>query len=320
MGKATATLWIALTTLLAAGCGSDEPPRSEATGAPSLTAANGLTIDTEPTAVLAPKDETSASNLAAELHDGTEEAAQVGRLAGAQSQVQTASAGERLATAQSGLDARAVALAATRTFAYTCAQFLGAAASGTVLYTYPDTAPTAGWKSSVTLKDCSYAFGGRAYTVNGTMLYEYLRYVNGSDFGFLGSTPDLLVATSVDGQPATTVRYVLSHTFDIHDNVITTSYATSTAVLKDLRVVASGSLVVVNVLSVVHSKEAGGIVRVRLRDWKYDLSTNRSVSGRAVITGANNTRAEIVASTTGYTVTYTDSAGKTTVYTLRYAG
>lgn len=318
MGKAIAALWIALTALLCAGCGSDEP-RDEPTGAPSLTAANGLTIDTEPTAELVPTDETAASNLAAEIHAGTEEAVQVGQLAGANSQLPApSSSGEKVATARSGQDARAIAMATTRTFSYACAQFLGAAASGTLLYTYPDTPPTAGWKSSFTFKDCAYTSGSRAYTVNGSVLYEYLRYVNGSDFGFLGSTQDLLVATTVDGKQVSNLKYILSHTFDIHNSVITTSYATSTAVLKDLRVVASGNQVVVNAVSVVQSKEVRGIVRIRLRDWRYDLSTNRSVSGRAVITGAKNTRAEIVASTTGYTVTYTDSAGKTTVYTFKY--
>jgi hypothetical protein len=319
MGKATAALWIVLTALLCAGCGSDEPPDSQPTGAPSLTAANGLTIDSEPTAELLATDETAAGNLAAEIDGGTDEAAQVARLAGAHSQVQTASAGERVVTMQSSLDSRAVAMATTRAFRYTCAQFLGAAATGTVLYTYPDTAPTVGWKSSLRFDDCSYAFGRRAYTVSGTMLYEYLRYVSGSDFGFLGSTKDLRLITSVDGQVVSSLLYVLSHAFDIHNNVITTSYATSTAVLKDLRVVPSGNQVVVNVVSVIESKEAGGVIRVRLSDWRYDLSTNRSVSGRALITGAKGTRVEILASITGYKVTYTDSAGKTTVYTLRYA-
>lgn len=318
MKKATAALWVALMALVTAGCGSDEP-RNEQPAPYSPMAANGLTIDSEPTAELAATDETAASNLAAEIDEGTEQAAHVGRISGAQSQVQAASKGERVVTAQSTLDSHVVAMA-TRivTTTYQCAQFLGAGGSGTVAYTYPETVPTAGWKSSITFKDCSYSFGARAYTVNGALVYEYLRYVSGSDFGFVGNTQDLLLSTSLNGNPVSTVRYVLTHAFDIHNGVITTSYATSNGVIKDLSVVPSGNLLVVNVYAVVDMREARGAVRVRLRDWKYDLSTARAVGGRAIITGANNTRAEVVASPTGYTVTYTDGAGRTKVFSFTY--
>jgi hypothetical protein len=313
MSKTTAALWLALMALFTAGCGSDEQS-SEPITPYTLTADNGLTSESEPTAELAATDATAASNLAGEVFQGTEEAAQVGQLTGAQGEVQPASAGERT-TAQSALDTRAMA---TRSITYTCAQFLGAGASGTILYSFPDTAPTAGWESSLTLKDCSYSFGTRAYTVNGAMLYEYLRYVSGSDFGFVGRSQDLQISTSRNGQLVSTVQYSLSHAFDIHNGVITNTYATSRAVFKSLKVTASNNQLVINVSAVIDMNERRGVVRIGLSNWKYDLSTARVIGGSAIITGANNTRAEVVASTTGYTVTYTDSTGKKTVYTFIY--
>ncbi len=316
MSKASAAFGIALMACFIAGCGNNASNNEQPTPV-ALATSNGSTLESEPTAVLDPADEATANSLAAEFDQGMQELAQVGQVAGAQGQAQTSSANDRFVTTQSTPGTHVVTMA-TRALTYTCAQFLGSGASGTISYTYPDTPPTTGWQSSLAFKDCSYSFGVRAYTVNGTIVYEYVRYVSGSDFGFVGRTQDLVLSTSLNGQPVSAVRYTLSYAFDIHNGVIVTSYATPSSVFKDLKVVATGTQLVVNLSAVVDMKERRGAVKIKLTDWRYDLSVGHAVGGTAVVTGANGTRAVVVPSTTGYTVTYTDNTGKTKVYSYTY--
>jgi hypothetical protein len=321
MSRATSALLTGLMALLTAGCGSNET-RNDQPAPVTLATESGSTLESAPTAQLVATDDATAGNLATEIQQSLQDLAQLGQVAGAQGDAQTSATTSRVVKAESNADtdagARPTVMATTRSVVYTCAQFLGAGASGTITYTFVDAAPTVGWQSSLAFKDCAFAFGVRAYKVNGTLLYEYVRYVSGSDFGFVGRTEDLVLATSLNGQQLSAVKYALTYAFDIRNGVITTSYATPSSVFRDLRVATSGNQVVVNLSAVIDMKERRGAVRIKLQDWRYDLPTGHAVGGSAVVTGANGTRADVQPSTTGYTVTYTDSTGKTKVYAYVY--
>jgi hypothetical protein len=289
MKQARKLLVVAWSILLFVACGGGADRTDPTTSSASAA-------DPEPTAVLTATDANAASELANEVQQASEEAAQMGRLSGTQ------------------------ALPTGGTVTYNCAQFLGAGATGTVTYTHPDTPPAAGWKSSITFANCTYAVGTSAYALNGTVWYEYLRYVSGSDFGFRGTTENLAFSYSSNGVVVGQGMYSFNHTFDLHNNVIRTSYANARGTIRDLRLARSGDNVVVNAVFVGDLKTAGGKVRMEITDWTYDLSTGHAASGTVRIIGANGTRVDIVASTAGYTITYRAADGTTTVYTLTRKG
>jgi hypothetical protein len=285
-----------LAALLTAACGSNEDDASTTT-TPAVSPApvatpGGLTADSAPTAVLAAGGADAATALATEVQNAAEVAAQVGRFAGAG------------------------ALPTGTTVTYNCAQFLGSGATGTVAYSYPDTPPSAGWKTTFTLDDCAYASGAYAFAVNGTVWYEYLRYVSGSDFAFRGTTQDLAYTYAYNGTTVRSGTYSFVHYFDIHDGVITTSSATADAIIAGLQLSRSGTNVILNARYVTNLDLAGGVVRIDLTNWTYDLSTGRPGGGTAAIVGANGTRVDVVATATSCTVTYTAADGNKTIYTV----
>lgn len=299
--------WIAaLSAVFVVGCsGSDE--REEAPAPAPLPAGDPaqfpITASTKSTATIVATDEAAAARLAERFQQHAEEAAQFARLG----QFRVAPADVRVRTA------------ATAT--YSCAQFLGDGASGKVSYSHPDTTPTAGWKATLTFNDCAYADGIWAYSVKGTVVYEYLRYVSGSDFGFRGSTDGMTWTYSENGNVKRTGTLKFNHTFDLHDGNITTSYQTPVSASWNIDMSRSGSKVTVSADSVVdltELKEVGGVVNAKVTSWTYDISRGRSLAGSAWATGVNNTRVDVQVTETGYTVVYTAPDGKKTTYKVAH--
>lgn len=318
MSKPTHALLIGLMAALVAACSGND--RDTQPAPVNLATDSGATLDSAPSVDLAAADDATATQIGAEIQDGLEQLVQLGQVAGAQGDAQSSATNAHIVKADANPDMRTgpTVMAATRSVLYTCAQFLGAGASGTITYTFVDAAPTVGWKSDLTFKDCAYSFGTRAYSVNGTLLYEYVRYVSGSDFGFIGRTQNLVLSTSLNGVPVRSVNYALTYAFDIHNGAIVQSYATPSSVFRDLRVLVTGNEIVVNLAAVVDMRERRGTVRITLTNWRHDLTVGHAVGGTAVVTGANNTRAVVAPSATGYTVTYTDRTGRTRVFTYAY--
>lgn len=317
MSRPTAALLIGLTALLTAACSGDG--RDTQVEPVKLATASGSTLDSAPSVDFAAADDVTATQMGAEIQDGLEQLVQVGQVANAQGDAQASATGAHVVKVEANPGASSgPSVMATRSVVYTCAQFLGAGATGNITYTFDDVAPSAGWKSNLAFKDCAITVGARGYMVNGTLLYQYARYVSGSDFGFVGSTQNLVLSTSLNGQTIRSVNYALSYAFDIHNGTIVTSYATPSSVFRDLRVTATSTAIVVNMSAVVDMRERRGTVRIKLTDWRHDLTVGHAVSGTAVVTGANNTRAVVAPSATGYSVTYTDSQGRTKVFNYAY--
>ncbi|HEU0201660.1 MAG TPA: hypothetical protein VFR86_14655 [Burkholderiaceae bacterium] len=294
MSKTSKLLGVALFALLIAGCGGkDDAPADQAPAAPPAEE-GALSIDAEPTAELVATDATAAADLLTQIQEAGEETAMLGQMGGTQ------------------------AIPTGGSITYTCAQFLGSGATGTVSYTYPDTPPAAGWTSSITFADCSFAAGIQAYSLKGTMTYEYYRYVSGSDFGFRGRTDGLTFSYSENGTVRRSGTYKFSYTFDLHNGAIQTTYSTSKIAIRDFSVQLSGSNIILNVTGVIDLKRPAGTVRLELRNWTYDMSSGRLVAGRGSFIGAKGTRADVELSSTGYTVVYTAADGTKKTYTVTY--
>lgn len=179
----------------------------------------------------------------------------------------------------------------------------------------------AGWTTATTYNNCSYTYGGYTSVYNGTTTATYTRFISWTDYAISITYSNLTYAYSGLYGNYSYGPMNGTYSYDVANGVYSYSYSLANGGISNIsssNIIRSGSRVTITSATYVYnSTSAGGVIKAVFDNWTYDTSTGLPVSGSVTITGANNTSAQIVASSAGYTITYTGSNG-VVAYTVSY--
>jgi hypothetical protein len=290
---------LALFSSVLAACGGSDKPSSDGNGGGGSTP--GLSLGTAPTATL-PSSQDSAAALAAEVQSGAAE---------------IVAAANRPTNLPAGVDTLPVGAVTT----LQCSQL---SAGGTGSYSIDSNLtgePTAGSTITISYDACSFTASGITITYDGTITMTYTRYVSASDYAITYSASHFsYAATGSVSYAYGPLDY--SFSFDYANGELSYTYYSSTGgaiAVTPGSVTTNGDDVTISSGTYVYTSAAGGgVVKVVYDHWTYDTTTLHPVSGSVTITGASGAQVAITASSTGYTVVYSDSTGTLGTFTVTY--
>ena len=184
--------------------------------------------------------------------------------------------------------------------------------SGTMSFTYTlntTTGISAGDSATIVFTNCSFVSD---YTINGTVIITFTRYVSPTDLAFAITTINL---SSTSGG-ITSGPFNYTGSYDVNNNTIVSAYHINGITVVGQPVVTDDGTYTTIVSGLVHiDYGTSGWVEVAYNNWKIANATGKPVSGMITITAANGDSAVITASAGNYQVDITIN-GVVTSYNL----